>query len=160
MQSFLSIQGKAFPSLQPRPRPYNHAHSYEWAFSIYPAQPGLPLPFLAGAQTPHPQRPGLARPPAQNRRPLLYQQWPSVYISCLLNPLHLVREFFGKLLNGPNCDQRKVDALQNIEMPIVRNDVFCHSADGTINELVVVWILRNQVETPSRSCSHKVWAIG
>ena len=62
MQSFLSIQGKAFPSLQPRPRPYNHAHSYEWAFSIYPAQPGLPLPFLAGAQTPHPQRPGLPLP--------------------------------------------------------------------------------------------------
>ena len=46
--------------LAPAPaRPYNHAHSKEWA-SLYITLPvGSSATPTAGAQTPHPQRPGL-----------------------------------------------------------------------------------------------------
>ena len=38
-------EGKAFPSLQPRPRPYNHAHSSKSGRFLYnPPRSGLPLP--------------------------------------------------------------------------------------------------------------------
>ncbi len=54
MQSFLYIKGEVSPWLALRCSP----------------------PSLAGAQAPHPQRPGLPRPPAlKTKRPLLWMQW-------------------------------------------------------------------------------------
>ena len=47
MQSFLYMEGEESPSLQPRPRPYNHAHSMSGRFMYNsPPQSGLPLPLL------------------------------------------------------------------------------------------------------------------
>ena len=48
--------GEASPSLQSRPRPHCHAGLCS-GISIIPPKPGLPLPLLAGAHSPHPQRP-------------------------------------------------------------------------------------------------------
>lgn len=52
--------GGRIPPLAPAPtRPYNQAHSKEWA-SLYITLPvGSSATPTAGAQTPHPQRPGL-----------------------------------------------------------------------------------------------------
>lgn len=57
MLPFLRMVGwEASPSLQSRPRPHCHAGLCS-GISIIPPKPGLPLPLLAGAHSPHPQRP-------------------------------------------------------------------------------------------------------
>ena len=56
MRPFLRMVGEASSSLQSRPRPHCHAGLCS-GISIIPPKPGLPQPLLAGAHSPHPQRP-------------------------------------------------------------------------------------------------------
>lgn len=53
--------GEESPSLQPRPRPYNHAHSYEWAFLYNPPSWVFRYPYC-GCSDAVPATPGLAQP--------------------------------------------------------------------------------------------------
>ena len=62
MQSFLYIKGEVSPpSLQPRPHPYNHAHSYEWAFLYIPPSRVFRYPYC-GCSGAAPATPGLTPP--------------------------------------------------------------------------------------------------
>lgn len=52
-------------------------------------------------------------------------------------------------LEGYKSDGWEIDFVEDLEMFVVGNQVFCLAANGTIDKLVIIGIARNQIESPN-----------
>ena len=62
-------------------------------------------------------------------------------------------------LEGYKSDGWEIDFVENLEMLVVGNQVFCLTANGTIDKLVIVGIARNQIESPNWCHTNEVTLI-